>query len=171
MTQMACEEPLMQVEAAYTAVLGQVDAAEVTDEGAGLVLTGAETTLTYTAETPVALEGMRWRIDGIAIGNDAVSSTIAGADADITLEDGTFSGTTGCNRMNGGYEASGDPGEGSIAFDDAIATTKMACEPDIARQEATILAALAATASYTIEGSSMTWSDADGAFLLSLTVA
>jgi heat shock protein HslJ len=169
-TQMACEEPLMQVEAAYTAALAEVDAAAVIDEGAGLILTGPEPTLTYAAEVPVALEGTRWRIDGLAIGGDAVSSTIAGADADVTLDAGSFSGTTGCNRMTGGYETSGDASEGAISFG-AVATTKMACEPDVAEQEATIIAAIEATTSYRIEGSTMTWSDADGSFLLSLTAS
>jgi len=169
-TQMACEEPLMQVEAAYIAALAELDASEVVDEGAGLVLTGGETTLTYDAEVPVALEGTRWRIDGLAIGGGAVSSTIAGADAHVSLDAGSLSGTTGCNRMTGGYETSGDASEGAISFG-AVASTKMACQPDVAEQEATILAAIEATASYRIDGSTMTWSDGDGAFLLSLVAS
>jgi heat shock protein HslJ len=167
MTQMACEEPLMTLEAAYTSALADVYAAQVVDDGEGLILTGAETTLTYAAERPVALEGTRWRIDGLVIGTDAISSTIAGADADLTLEGGNLSGTTGCNRMTGGYETSGEAAEGSLSFG-AIATTKMACEPDVGEQEQTILSGLEAVAAYRIEGEAMSLSDAEGSLLLTL---
>lgn len=164
MTQMACEEPLMRVEAAYVAALGDVGSFTVTDEGAELVLEGAETPLAYLAEQPLPLEGTAWRVDGVAIGGDAVSSTIAGADAELVFEDGRVSGTGGCNRITGGYTADGD----ALSFS-AIATTKMLCEATVMDQEAAIIAALEATASSSIEGTTLSLSDADGAFLLSLT--
>ena len=40
MTQMACEEPLMRVEAASVAALGEVGSFTVTDQGTGLLLEG-----------------------------------------------------------------------------------------------------------------------------------
>ena len=67
----------MQLEAAYIAALGEVRSFEVIDEGAGLVLTGGETPFSYVAEPGIPLEGTAWVIDGLAIGDDAVSSTIA----------------------------------------------------------------------------------------------
>ena len=164
MTQMACEEPLMRVDAAYVAALGEVGSFTVTDQGTGLLLEGAETTLAYLAEQPLPLEGTAWRVDGIAIGGDAVSSTIAGADAELVFEDGRVSGTGGCNHITGGYTADGD----ALSFS-AIASTKMLCEAGVMDQEAVIVAALEATASFSIEGTTLSLSDADGAFLLSLT--
>ncbi|MGH2539066.1 MAG: META domain-containing protein [Actinomycetota bacterium] len=167
MTQIACEEPLMRLEAAYTAALAEVASFEVIDEGAGLVLSGGETTLTYTAERPVALEGTAWRVDGIAIGGDAVSSTIAGAEAELTFDAAGVTGTTGCNRLTGSSVIDGGAREGSISFSDIGTTTKL-CEPDVMEQEAQILAALEAAERYSIEGSTMSLTDADGSFLLSL---
>jgi len=168
MTQLACEEPLMRLEAAYVAALGEVEAFEVIDEGDSLLLSGAETPLTYTAEQPVPLEGTAWRVDAIAIGNDAVSSTIAGAD--LAFDAGAVSGSTGCNTLNGSYSTDGDSSAGAISFSE-IATTMMACEPDVAEQEQAILAALDAAESYEIAGSTMSLSDGDGAFLLSLVAS
>jgi heat shock protein HslJ len=134
------------------------------------VLAGAETPLAYTAERPVALEGTRWQVNGIAIGGDAVSSTIAGTEADITLDAGALTGTAGCNRLTGSYSVDGGASEGSISFSD-IATTRKLCEPDVMEQERQILAALEAAASYSIEGSTMSLSDDGGSFLLSLVEA
>ena len=133
MTEMACDEPLMRLETAYIAALAEVGSSQVVDEGAGLVLAGGETTLTYTAERPVALEGTAWRVDAIGIGGDAVSSTIAGAAADLLFEAGQVSGSTGCNRLMGSYTVEGSGPVGSISFAD-IATTMKLCEPDVAEQ-------------------------------------
>jgi heat shock protein HslJ len=69
--------------------------------------------------------------------------------------------------MTGSYTADG---EGSVSFSD-IATTKIACEPDVMDQERQILAALEATTTYSIEGSTMSLSDADGALVLTLVAA
>jgi heat shock protein HslJ len=169
MTQIACEEPLMRLEAAYTAALSDVDSYEIVDEDDGLVLSGAETTLSYTPERPVGLEGTRWQVSGIVTG-DAVSSTIAGAEAEVTLDAGSLSGTAGCNRMTGSYTAEAAASEGSVSFSD-IGTTKMSCEPEVMEQERQIIAALGAAASYTIEGSTMSLTDADGSLLLTLAAA
>lgn len=170
MTQMACEEPLMRLEAAYVAAMSDVEAFEVVDDGAGLVLSGAETPLSYIAEQPLPLEGTAWAVDGIAIGNDAVSSTIAGTEADLVFDAGVVSGSAGCNALNGSYSIDGDTLGGAISFSE-VATTKKLCEPDVMEQEQVILAALDAVASYTIAGSTMTLSDGDGTFLLSLVAS
>lgn len=164
MTQMACEEPLMRVEAAYVAALGEVGSFTVTDDGAGLLLEGTETPLPYLAEQPLPLEGTAWRVDGIALGGDAVSSTIADADAEMVFEDGRVSGTGGCNRLTGGYTTDGD----ALSFSE-IASPKKLCEPAVMDQEAAIIAALGSAASSSIEGSTLSLFDADGGFLLSLT--
>lgn len=170
MTQMACEEPLMRLDAAYVASLGDVSSFEILDEGMGLLLTGGETPLSYVAEQPLPLEGTAWAVDAIAIGNDAVSSAIAGAEADLVFDAGSVSGSTGCNRLVGSYSLEGGPAEGSISFSE-IATTKMLCEPDVADQEQVILTALDTAESYAIQGSTMSLFDAGGSFLLSLVGA
>ena len=154
----------MQLEADYVAALGDVRSFEVIGEGDGLLLSGGQTPLSYVAQRQTPLEGTAWVVDGIAIGDDAVSSTVGGSEAELTFDTGRVSGSTGCNRLTGSYTV--DVTEGSISFAQ-IATTKQLCEPDVAAQEQAILAAIDAAASYSIEGSTMTLSDAAGSFLLS----
>jgi heat shock protein HslJ len=50
MTAMACEQPLMALESAYTTALGSVSGFQVT--GTGLVLTGGTVALTFTSSSP-----------------------------------------------------------------------------------------------------------------------
>ena len=133
----------------------------------GLLLAGAETPLVLLAEQPLPLEGTAWLVDGIAIGDDAVSSTIAGTEADLVFDAGDVSGSAGCNTLKGSYTIEATLWADAISFSE-VATTKKLCEPDVAEQEQAILAALDAAASYAIDGSTMTLSDGDGTFLLSL---
>lgn len=163
MTQMACEEPLMSLETAYVAALGQVDSFEVGDDTLALSRDGAST-LTYTAQQHLPLEGTAWRLDGITTGADAVSSTLSGTEVTATFGgDGTLAGSGGCNTYSTGYTVDGD----ALTIDGGIMSTKMSCEQDVMDQESAYLAALAETATFGIEGSTLTLSDADGSFLLS----
>ena len=165
MTLMACDEPLMQLEAAYMAALGEVRSFDVIDEDGTLLLTGGETPLSYVAERQLPLEGTAWTIEGIATGVDAVSATVAGSSAGLTFDAGAVAGNTGCNQLTGSYSV--DDVAGSISFS-SLATTKRGYEPEMAAQEQAILTALDEAASYTIDGSTMTLVDDGGSFLLSL---
>lgn len=163
MTQMACEEPIGSMEGPYLEALGQVTGFTV--NGDTLELTRADgDPLTFTAEQPLPLEGTAWRLDGISTGTDAVSSTLAGTEITATFgDDGTLSGSGGCNTYNTTYAVDGE----ELTVDGGIMSTKMACEQDVMDQEAAFLAALAETSSYEIQGSTLTLSDANGGFLLS----
>jgi len=163
MTQMACEEPIGSLETAFIAALGEVTGYSVGDDT--LALTRADgPALTFSAEQPLPLVGTAWRLDGITTGTDAVSSTLAGTEVTATFAaDGTLSGNGGCNQYNTSYTVDGD----ALTVDGGIMSTKMACEQDVMDQEAAYLAALAETAAFEIEGSTLTLSDGDGASLLS----
>ena len=167
MTEMACEEPLMQLESAYVAALGSVDSSDVAGDRSELTLTGEDIALTFVAERPLPLEGTAWRVDAIATGGDAVSSTSAGSEASLRLEGDRVSGNASCNQLMGAYEIDGDAGGGTIAFSD-IATTRKLCSGPVMDQEHAVLSALEAAATYSIEGSTLALADYDGAFLLSL---
>lgn len=162
MTEMACQEPLMSMETSYVAALGEVTGYSLGEDT--LSLTRSEgAALSFTAEQPLPLEGTAWRLDGIATGTDAVSSTIAGTEVTATFAgDGTVSGSGGCNRYNGPFTVDGD----SIEIG-PVASTKMACEAQVSDQEAAYLAALDEAATFEIQGSTLTLLGADGGFLLS----
>lgn len=164
-TQMACDPPLMDLESAYFAALGDVTGYQVTGNQTGLVLTGGTAALTFTPQAPteaLPLEGTAWTLTTIAMPEtQAVSSTIAGTKVSALFDAGTVSGSGGCNSYHGTYQAS----DSSLTFGPLTATRKM-CEQDVSTQEQRYLAALDATASFIIDGDQLSLSDDAGQMLL-----
>jgi heat shock protein HslJ len=160
MTEMACDEPLMALDTAFVGALGEVAAYRLDDDA--LTLDGGDDTLTFDAEQPLPLEGTAWRLDGLAAGNDAVTSTIAGTEVTARFEDGQVTGSGGCNEYGGTYTVNRD--EIAIA---ELASTLIACDGAVMDQEAAFLDGLERAASFAVEGSTLSLSDADGRFLLS----
>lgn len=81
---------------------------------------------------PTKLDGTQWQI--LSIGGKVVLP-----DQQATLQFGNdrISGTAGCNRLSGSFAQQSD----QITIG-ALATTRMACSPDLMAQEAAALAAL-----------------------------
>ncbi len=160
-TEMACEEPLMTLEAAYLSALGAVTSFSVGDT---LELAGPTGTLTFFEEVPpepLPLVGSQWELDSVFAG-DAVSSTVAGTEVTMILaDDGSVSGSSGCNTYSGTYTVDGD----ALSFG-PLAGTKMACAEDVMAQETAFLTSLAEVAGSAIEGSRLTLLDGSGAPLL-----
>lgn len=165
-TQMACDGPLMALEAAYLAALGNVKTYEVAGDGKWLFMTAGNKALTYVAQQPMEalpLEGTAWTLTTVATPDtQAVSSTIAGTKVTALLDAGDISGSGGCNSYHGSYEA----GEAQSLSFGPVASTKMMCEQDVSGQEQAYFAALDATASYAIDGDQLTLSDDSGQLLL-----
>jgi heat shock protein HslJ len=76
----------------------------------------------------------------------------------VIAEDGTVSGSGGCNRYRGKAEL----GEGTIAFS-PLAATRMACSGASAEQEQRLFAALATARRFRIEGAELLLVGEDGA--------
>jgi heat shock protein HslJ len=106
-TEMACEEPIMALEAAYLAGLAAADTARM--DADQLVLTGPGTELRFDRlEPPPTGEmiGTQWLLES-TVQADAVSSTV-GEQATLTLhDDGTLEGSTGCRTLTGRYTIDG----------------------------------------------------------------
>lgn len=154
MTEMACEEPMMTVEAAYHAALTAVtQAARSGDE---LTLRGEGTELVYRLLPPVpdeALQGTRWTLESLIQGN-AVSSVQG--DAWLVLEsDGTMTGSTGCRDLSGRYIVSGD----QLRWTDLRADGE--CSPDLEMQDRLVIGVLEQPI-VAIEGNRLTLSRPDG---------
>lgn len=168
MTEMACDEPLMQLDSAFTKALGDVTAFQVTNSG--LLLTGGTVALTFAREVtapPLPLTGTAWTLDTIGGSGGAVSSVIAGTKATIRFaEGGRAEGSGGCNGFGGPYTLDG----GALHFGEITATAKACAGPaGLMEQETKVLGLLAQTASFSIEGDQLTLSDAGGALLLAYT--
>jgi len=109
-----------------------------------------------------ALENTYWKLT--RLGDRPVRVLVDHREAHLVLqkEEGRAVGTGGCNRVGGGYELA----DVRLTFGDMM-STRMAC-PEIMEQEYAFLQALAAVASWRIEGQHLELLDADGERLLRL---
>jgi heat shock protein HslJ len=129
---------------ASTAPASTASASTATTVGSSGQATPLEgTTWTLTADSPL----------GAPLGDIAVTAR---------FEAGKLTGESGCNRYNTSYETSGS----SMTIGPHIASTLRACPPPRTAVEQAYLARLPRTASYTIDGSTLTLADSAGAALL-----
>ncbi len=110
------------------------------------------------ATTP---EGAEWHLAGYAVDGE-ISTVPWQIDATLLLEDGTASGSTGCNRFTGTYELVGD----ALTFDDAFAMTRMACPEDQSAVEDGYTANLVLAATWSVEDGFLALADTDGNHIL-----
>jgi heat shock protein HslJ len=135
-TEMACEEPVMTLEAAYMQGLAAVQGATVNSDSLALAGPGVLLQFERVVPPPVSdMVGTDWLLESVLSG-DAAMSPLGDP---VTLrfdEDGTFSGTTGCRTFSGSYTLNGEQ----------VAITQWAlegeCEGDVAAQDSMIVTVL-----------------------------
>jgi heat shock protein HslJ len=93
-----------------------------------------------TAPAPLPLEGTLWTLQ----------NTLPGAPITATFQQGTVSGSGGCNTYTGPYSTSG----GAISFG-PLAITGVVCDPAVTEQETLYLARLQVANEYQIEGNQL----------------
>lgn len=164
-TMMACTEELMAQDGWLAEFLASRP--EIALDGDTLTLTGTESTLTLDAVQDADVEGTTWMITG-TVANDAVSSIPRGAEPSLTITDGQAAIDTGCNSGSGSVEVT----DTTLTFG-PIATTRMACAPDLTDLEVTVLTVLDGEVGYEIDGASMSIraDGADGEIGLQLSAA
>jgi heat shock protein HslJ len=145
-----CPPPADAVEREYAGALESVRAWRA--EGDELILLDGDgdDLLAYRGATPVG----SWQATAFLQG-DALASLIAGTEITASFaEDGTFSGSAGCNTYRTTYTTD----RGGIEIG-APASTKQACaEPEgIMEQEAAFLTALATAARYEVVGPTLSF--------------
>jgi heat shock protein HslJ len=104
-----------------------------------------------------SLAGTSWTL--VSYG-DAANPTAAAAGVDTSLtfnKDGTVGGNMGCNGFGGDYSVQGE----TITFGNLI-STMMACDEPRMSQENTTFSVMNGDVAYTIEGSTLTLTTADG---------
>jgi heat shock protein HslJ len=155
----------MAVEREYLARLGRVTSFRVKGDTLALLDDGGGTVLVYAASRDT-IEGT-WEITGYLMvsGTGFSSTAIDSAPSAVFSADGSVSGGTGCNTYRGQYEL--DSLSISIG---PLRTTQMACSPELAEQEAGILASLTAAATFTLAPGTATLLNSDGQLVLSLAV-
>ena len=129
-----------------------------------LVISGPTGSITMldkkTAQPDSSLVGTRWLVDTIIQG-DVASTPPQGAVGSILFGgDGALAASLGCNTGSAQFTVAGD----NITIG-AMATTRMACLAEAAELEKHMLAVLAATLEFAIDGDALTLTAESGAGL------
>jgi heat shock protein HslJ len=162
-TQMACEQPAMDLEKAYLANLQ--GAATFTAAADKLTIFGSsgKELLAYAKGAANPLVG-EWNVTGYNNGKEAVVSPLDGTTLTaVFTPDGKVSGNSGCNTYTGSYTL-----EGTALTVGQLASTMMACDQPIMDQEAQFLAALQVPTTVETSGATVTLRDAAGATQVNL---
>lgn len=165
MTMMACMGDLAVQEDAVLRALAQVSSFDAAN-GLALLSESGDVLLTYdTGITDLA--GTTWQATGINNGAGGVVADDTTPGVTITFaDDGTVSGSGGCNTFTAPYSTSDDD---QIQIG-PIAATRMACEEPVMATEQQFFAALENSTTFTVSGTSLNLRDADGATQVSFTL-
>ncbi|QNG19320.1 META domain-containing protein [Rhodococcus triatomae] len=132
-------------------------------DGDTFTLNGDRSTVTLTDEKVVRpdrpISGTEWAVASL-VSDQAITTSRAleeSAPHFTIAEDGALTGFAGCNSMTGSAIVSGE----TVVFE-PIATTRMACPPDVMEVETAVLAALTGEATATVDGDTMRLRRADG---------
>ncbi len=167
-TMMACPEPIMQQEADYLSALAAAASYQIVEGMLEIANAEGATILVFSEQQPASLSGVTWVATGVNNGKGGVASVII--DTEITAlfgEDGSLSGSAGCNNYTTSYEVNGD----AISIGPAAATMMMCAEPEgVMEQEIAYLAALANSSTFTLNGDRLELRAADGALQVSYSL-
>ena len=168
-TMMACPELIMQQAMDYMAALESAATYQIQDGVLSLLDADGNVLATFSAQ-PTSLAGTSWTVIGYNNGKEAVVSVIIGTELTAVFgDDGTLSGSAGCNNYTAPYEADDD---GNISIGPAATTRKMCSEPEgIMEQENQYLAALETAATYRMEGERLELRTAEGAMAANFMMA
>jgi len=86
-----------------------------------------------------------------------------GVDTSIEFKDAQVNGNVGCNGFSGEYKVKGD----TIEFGQMMSTL-MFCEGPVGEQESATLATMNESATFTLDGNTLTITSADGASVIVL---
>jgi heat shock protein HslJ len=98
---------------------------------------------------------------------DVQVPALTSVEAGLTFnEDGTMTGNSGCNGFSGRYTVEGD----QITFSE-IVSTLMACDEPVMQQEEVVYQVLTDTASFEIEGTTLTITKNDNMLVFTTSVS
>jgi heat shock protein HslJ len=152
MTQMACDPALMDQDTWLSEAFSGSPTFAL--EGDELTVTAADgSTITFldaaVAEPDQPLEGTRWVVSGL-LANEGISTVPIGAEASITITDGTAAVEAGCNTGSAPVTIT----DTTITFGPMI-LTRMACPQPQMDLENAVVAVLDGEVTYTIDSSTL----------------
>lgn len=112
------------------------------------------------------LEGTRWNLDSHVDKEGTLVNILPNTEITIQFQDGTVTGSAGCNSYTGAYGINGN-----TIMIDPLAVTEMYCaEPEgIMEQEYDYLTALGSVTSFKVKGSTMEMANAEEKVVLVFT--
>ncbi len=157
-TNMACPPPADAVERKYLAALERVAGWRLVDDELALDDGDSDELLRFREPSPAGA----WQATAF-LQRDAVSSPLPGTEVSAVFgEDGTLTGSAGCNTYRATYTTDGT----TIAIGEPAATEKACAEPaGVMEQEQAYLAALPRAVSYRVEGISLSLLTAEGTYV------
>ena len=154
-TLMACDAPIMMQEDAVKKVM--TGTAEYRIEGNTLTITNNDNVLILTRGTSTIPEPEfaplvgTWKLTSRGT-RDTLSPALADVEAELTFnEDGSVTGTSGCNEFGGNYTVDGN----EIALTE-IVSTLMLCDTPIMGQEEAMYQVLSELVAFQVEGNTLT---------------
>lgn len=161
MTMMACPPPAGDADAWVSTFFDAKPAWSLAGDDLTLRTDAATVTLRdkKVAEPDRPLTGTTWQVTTL-VSAQAATTSVALEQSKPTLtiaDDGAVSGSTGCNRITGHATVSGS----DIEFG-PLATTRMACPPEVAEVEQAVLRVLKGTVQTAIDADELKLSGADG---------
>jgi uncharacterized lipoprotein YbaY len=153
----------------FLELLAQVSGMRQAGDRLTLTLSEQGGAMDFEGRQPITLAGTSWLVRAYNNGQEAVVSILKGSTVTAAFaKDDTISGLAGCNRYSAGYEISA----GKITIGPARTTRKACRDPEgIMDQESRLLAALAASSAYRIEGERLQLRADDGALQVDLVSA
>jgi len=112
-----------------------------------------------------SVEGTLWTLASYLSGEGKTIAVLPETEVTIELKDGQSSGSGGCNKYFGAYEADGS----SLTFG-VMGSTMMACLPPVSDQEIQYLSALSTAASYEIVDGKLQMASGEGEIVLTYAV-
>jgi heat shock protein HslJ len=158
---MACDEAIMSQEQAILANLAAAASYAVVDSGVNILDADGAVVLELAAQAAPSLTGVVWQAMNINNGREAVVGIIEGTEINAVFgEDGSLSGSSGCNNYVTSYTVEGD----QLTIGRVASTMMLCAEPEgVMEQEAAYLAALETVATFTIVNGQLDLRTADGA--------
>lgn len=166
-TKMACEEALMSQEFQFVKALEGVQ--EFRNNGDNLIVTyqtdAGSGVMVFTKHEQASLDSMlnkQWRLL-FWTKSDSMIDVVAHSEVTLEFAENRISGTGGCNRLIGGYEVKDQQLEITT-----LASTSMACEPELMTQESQFMQALEGVQEFRTNGNNlvMTFQNASGSGIM-----
>ncbi len=161
-TLMACDPAAMEFEQSYLARLADSRFYSVRRDTLTIFDALGSTALVFDAAPRNPLLGT-WDADSFGVPPSTVVGLVEGTELEVVFGIATVGGYSGCNSFSGTYGTNG-----SIVRIGRLATTRLACEPEVMEQEAAFLAALEASTRIESRGTRLNLTDRDGQLQVAL---